>query len=142
MIFHTASDYERLKAEAYFNRLVAQKKDIEVKEKKKSDKRTLDQNALFHLWVSVIADDLGYTDKEARKSDVTRTIHGQKEDVNRLTGEVIQVDYRTSEMTVSELASFMDKMKAWASTDLGIYLPYFGDPGYEEMINAYGHEKV
>lgn len=142
MIFHTASDYERLKAEAYFNRLVAQKKDIEVKEKKKSDKRTLDQNALFHLWVSVIADDLGYTDKEACKRDVKRTILGQKEDVNRLTGEVIQVDYRTSEMTVSELASFMDKMKAWASTDLGIYLPYFGDPGYEEMINAYGHEKV
>ena len=142
MIFHTASDYERLKAEAYFNRLVAQKKDIEVKEKKRSDKRTLDQNNLFHLWVSVIADDLGYTDKDACKRDIKRTILGQKEDVNRLTGEVIHVDYRTSEMTVSELASFMDKMKAWAATDLGIYLPYFGDPGYEEMINAYGHEKI
>ena len=112
MIFHTASEYERLKAEAYFNRLVAQKKDIEVKEKKRSEKRNLEQNNLFHLWVSVIADDLGYTDKEACKRDVKRTILGQKEDMNRLTGEVIQVDYRTSEMTVSELASFMDKMKA------------------------------
>ena len=37
MIFHTASDYERMKAETYFNRLVTQKKDIEVKEKKRSD---------------------------------------------------------------------------------------------------------
>ena len=137
MIFHTASDYERLKAEAYFDRLVAQRKDIEVKEKKRSDKRTLDQNNLFHLWASVIADDLGYTDKEACKRDVKRTILGQKEDVNRLTGEVIQVDYRTSEMSVSELASFMDKMKAWAQTDLGIYLPYWKDPGYEEMYQQY-----
>ena len=108
-----------------------------MKEKKRPDKRTLDQNNLFHLWVSVIADDLGYTDKEACKRDIKRTILGQKEDVNRLTGEVIQVDYRTSEMTVSELASFMDKMKAWVGTDLGIYLPYWKDPGYEEMYQMY-----
>lgn len=137
MIFHTANLFERKKAEVYFNRLVSQKKDIEVKERRRSDKRTLDQNALFHLWVSVIADDLGYTDKEACKRDVKRTILGQKEDVNRLTGEVIQVDYRTSEMTVSELAAFMDKLKAWAATDLGIYLPYWRDPGYEEMYQQY-----
>ena len=137
MIFHTLNAFEREKAKVYFNRLVAQKKDIEVKEKKRPDKRTLDQNNLFHLWVSVIADDLGYTDKDACKRDVKRTILGQKEDVNRLTGEVIQVDYRTSEMTVSELASFMDKMKAWAQTDLGIYLPYWKDPGYEGMYQQY-----
>ena len=137
MIFHTINLFEREKAKVYFNRLLAQKKDIEVKEKKRSDKRTLDQNNLFHLWVSVIADDLGYTDKEACKRDIKRIILGQKEDVNRLTGEVIQVDYRTSEMTVSELASFMDKMKAWAQTDLGIYLPYWKDPGYEEMYQQY-----
>lgn len=137
MIFHTLNAFEREKAKVYFNRLVAQKKDIEVKEKKRSDKRTLDQNNLFHLWVSVIADELGYTDKERCKRDVKRTILGQKEDVNRLTGEVIQVDYRTSEMTTAELASFMDKMKAWAQTDLGIYLPYWRDPGYEEMYQQY-----
>lgn len=137
MIFNTAIDCERMKAEAYFRRLVAQRKDIEVKERRGSGKRTLDQNALFHLWVSVIADDLGYTDKEACKRDVKRTILGMKDDVNRLTGEVIQVDYRTSDMTVPELASFMDKMKAWAQSDLGIYLPYYGDPGYDEMYKQY-----
>lgn len=137
MIFHTANLFEREKAKVYFNRLVAQKKDIEVKERRMPDKRTLDQNALFHLWVSVIADELGYTDKEACKRDVKRSILGMKEDMNRITGEVIQVDYRTSEMTVSELSSFMDKMKAWAHTDLGIYLPYWRDPGYEEMYQQY-----
>lgn len=137
MIFHTANAFEREKAKVYFNRLLNQRRDIEVKEKKRSDKRTLDQNNLFHLWVSVIADDIGYTDKEACKRDIKRTILGMKEDVNRITGEVIQVDYRTSEMTVSELASFMDKMKAWAGTDLGIYLPYWKDPGYEEMYQMY-----
>ena len=116
--------------------LIAKGCTVELTEKR-GKRRTLDQNALFHLWVSVIADETGYTDKEACKRDVKRTILGQKEDVNRLTGEVIQVDYRTSEMTVSELASFMDKMKAWAQTDLGIYLPYWKDPGYEEMYQQY-----
>ena len=40
-------------------------------------------------------------------------------------------------MTVQELSSFMDRMKAWAATDLGIYLPYWKNPGYEEMIEMY-----
>lgn len=116
--------------------LIAKGRTVELTEKR-GKRRTLDQNALFHLWVSVIADDLGYTDKEACKRDVKRTILGQKEDVNRLTGEVIQVDYKTSEMSTSELASFMDLMKAWAQTELGIYLPYWKDPGYEEMYQQY-----
>lgn len=48
-----------------------------------------------------------------------------------------QVDYKTSEMSTSELSSFMDKMKMWAQSELGCYLPYFGDPGYEEMVSEY-----
>ena len=62
---------------------------------------------------------------------------GMREETNRITGETQKVDYQTSSMTTSELASLMDKMKTWAQTDLGCYLPYFGDPGYEEMYQQY-----
>lgn len=111
--------------------------DITEKRAERDAKRTHRQNNLFHLWVSVIADETGYTDKESCKRDVKRTVLGTKEEVNRLTGEILQVDYRTSQMTTSELASFMDRMKAWAATDLGIYLPYPEEPGYEEMYRYY-----
>ena len=125
-----------LRARTRLEYLIYHQRKAELTEKKDKP-RTIPQNNLFHLWVSVVADELGYTDKEACKRDIKRTILGMKDDVNRLTGEVVKVDYKTSEMTEKELSSFMDKMKTWAATDLGIYLPYVGDPGYEEMYNEY-----
>lgn len=136
MIYDLSSPLDQRRICARVRFLIGKRRTVELTEMT-CKRRTNPQNALFHFWVSVIADDLGYTDKEACKRDVKRTILGMKDDVNRLTGEVIQVDYRTSDMTVPELASFMDKMKAWAQSDLGIYLPYYGDPGYEEMYQQY-----
>lgn len=103
----------------------------------KRKQRTLNQNALFHLWIQVIADHAGYTSLEDCKRDVKRALLGMREDMNKITGETQMVDYQTSSMTTSELSSLMDKMKVWAQTDLGCYLPYFGDPGYEEMYQQY-----
>ena len=45
-------------------------------------------------------------------------------------------------MSASELSSFMDKMKIWAQSELGCYLPYFGDPGYEEMVAEYNGKRI
>lgn len=136
MLYDFNSPLDRHRARVRLESLIARRRTVDMTEKT-GHKRTSEQNALFHLWIAVIADELGYTDKERCKRDVKRTILGAKEDVNRLTGEVIQVDYKTSEMTVAELSAFMDKMKAWAQTDLGIYLPYWKDPGYEEMYQQY-----
>ena len=89
------------------------------------------------MWVQVVADHIGYTSLENCKRDIKRTLLGTREEANRITGEIQQVDYQTSAMTTAELSSLMDKMKIWAQTDLGCYLPYFGDPGYEEMTGKY-----
>lgn len=136
MLYDFRSPLDCQKARMRLENLIARQKTVEMTEKT-GNKRTSEQNNLLHLWLSVIADELGYTDKEACKRDVKRTLLGTKEDVNRITGEIQNVDYRTSDMTTSELSSFMDKMKAWAATDLGIYLPYWKDPGYEEMYQQY-----
>lgn len=141
MIYDLSREADVIKARVRFDFLVKNKKKVEIIERK-AKPRSLSQNALFHTWVKVVADHVGYTDLEDCKRDVKRHLLGTTEETNRLTGEVITCDYRTSRMDSKEMSSFMDKMKAWASTDLGIYLPYFGDPGYDEMINAYGHEKV
>lgn len=136
MLYDFRSPLDCQKARMRLENLIARQKTVEMTEKT-GKKRTSEQNNLLHLWLSVIADELGYTDKEACKRDVKRTLLGTKEDVNRITGEIQNVDYRTSDMTTSELSSFMDKMKAWSATDLGIYLPYWKDPGYEEMYQRY-----
>lgn len=132
------NSYDRKRGEIYFQKLMEGFTPFSLT--KETKKRTLNQNALFHLWVQVVADHVGYTSFENCKRDIKRTLIGTKEDVNQITGEIQQVDYRTSEMTTSELSSFMDKMKIWAESDLGCYLPYFGDPGYEEMVKEYRYK--
>lgn len=138
-IFKSANTFEAERAKAYVLKLIAQKETFAIETKAKQ--RTPDQNALFHLWVKVIADEVGEPSFDRCKRDIKRTILGMKEGVNRFTGEVMVDDYKTSEMTVGELSSFMDRMKAWAQTELGCYLPYYKDPGYEEMVNEYKYRK-
>jgi hypothetical protein len=135
MVFNTRNAFDRERAITYFNKIIKSGEFIEVSMKRKQ--RTLNQNALFHLWIQVIADHAGYTSLEDCKRDVKRALLGMREDMNKITGETQMVDYQTSSMTTSELSSLMDKMKVWAQTDLGCYLPYFGDPGYEEMYQQY-----
>lgn len=135
MVFNTRNAFDRERAITYFNKIIKSGEFIEVSMKRKQ--RTLNQNALFHLWIQVIADHAGYTSLEDCKRDVKRALLGMREDTNRITGERQKVDYQTSAMTTSELSSLMDKMKVWAQTDLVCYLPYFGDPGYEEMYQQY-----
>lgn len=135
MVFNTRNAFDRERAITYFNKIIKSGEFIEVSMKRKQ--RTLNQNALFHLWIQVIADHAGYTSLEDCKRDVKRALLGMREDMNKITRETQMVDYQTSSMTTSELSSLMDKMKVWAQTDLGCYLPYFGDPGYEEMYQQY-----
>lgn len=135
MVFNTRNAFDRERAITYFNKIIKSGEFIEVSMKRKQ--RTLNQNALFHLWIQVIADHAGYTSLEDCKRDVKRALLGMREDMNKITGETQMVDYQTSSMTTSELSSLMDKMKVWAQTDLGCYLPYFGDTGYEEMYQQY-----
>lgn len=72
------------------------------------------------------------------KRDIKREILGTTESVNRITGEITQEVKKTSKMNTKELSEFLDKLKAWAMTEHGIYLPMYTDAGYNELIQTYG----
>lgn len=121
-------------AKTYFNRLI---NGTEVFELRVTKKRNNDQNALLHAWIRVLQDHLGYTSFEDCKRDVIREIIGQRNYRNPLNGKIEQTDFRTSEMEQGEMSDMMTKLKAWAQEDLGCYLPYFKDAGFEELMNTY-----
>lgn len=135
MLINPASPYDRERADTYYRKLMSGTDPFEIA--KKNKRRSLSQNALFHMWCQVLADHLGYTSLRECKYDVKNNILGLRERVDRFTGRTVMVEYHTSEMTVKELSSFMDRMKTWAQTEFGCYLPYWKDPGYEEMANRY-----
>ena len=102
MVFNTRNAFDRERAITYFNKIIKSGEFIEVSMKRKQ--RTLNQNALFHLWIQVIADHAGYTSLEDCKRDVKRALLGMREDMNKITGETQMVDFQTSSMTTSELS--------------------------------------
>ena len=105
----------------------------------KKEARNLSQNALYHLWMKVLADEIGFSSPEDAKRDVKRHLLGMREVANQLTGEIEKEDYQTSQFSKAEMSAFMDQVKTWAMADLNVYLPYVGDPGYEELCAAMGH---
>jgi hypothetical protein len=134
MRFNLSNKFEIEKYNAYSEKLKKKGCIVDLTEKQK--KRTLDQNALFHVWVAVFADFIGEASRTDCKRDIKRHLLGMREVTNCITGEVEKDDYETSKMTVGELSGFMDKFKAWAGVE-GCYLPYWKDAGYEEMMEQY-----
>ncbi len=141
MRYDPKSPLDVQRATVRFNKLINGKRPFElteVKERNLSEEqmRTIRQNNTVHLWFSVFAEEIGCTFDECKR-DVKRKLLGRKPVINVITGETDWEDYKTSDMSVAELSSFMEKFKFWAQTDFGCYLPYYGDVGYEEMMREY-----
>jgi len=135
MTYNFNIPFDCISAQKRLDFLIAKKAKAEITEKK--NKRTLDQNALFHLWIKVFADNIGEHNLDSVKRDVKRTLLGQIEVTNRFTGEIQLIDYKTSVMDTTQMSDFMTKFKEWAFSDYGCYLPDEKDRGYAEMLNNY-----
>lgn len=135
MTFNLSSGYQLARLHALIDEYAKECKRVEIREAKPH--RSLSQNAIFHLWVSVVAESLGYESTEECKTDIKRHILGQHERVNRLTGEIELADYKTSEMNKEEMSNLLERMKAWAWHELEIKLPSPDEDGYRECRRAY-----
>lgn len=99
--------------------------------------RNLDQNALFHVWMRVLADELGYASMEEAKTAIKQYILGNRMAADRPAGTRPGNEFSTSKMTKHQMAEFMAKVKIWALTDLNIALPYTNEEGYAQMMQHY-----
>ena len=137
MLFDTRNSLQRAQGQAYYESLCRRGSLVEMNDKRAMPKRTSQQNRTVHMWFGVFADFTGNPSRQDTKEQVLRAILGRRPRHNPYTGQDEMVDYHTHEMTVDELSAFMDKFKAWAMAEYGCYLPYYGDPGYEEMARMY-----
>lgn len=122
----------------YLKTAISRHTTIEVIDRGKFNSRTNQQNRTLHLWLRVLADYFGYTSLEECKRDIKREILGTTQSVNRITGEITEEVQPTSKMSTKELSLFLDKLKTWAMTEHGVYLPMYTDAGYNELIQTYG----
>lgn len=108
------SPFDINKANTYFNKLMEQGKQIELKEVRKV--RTIKQNAYLHVCITLFAIEFGWRLDHA-KTHIKRNCPFMLEQVK---GETFL--RRTRDMNTKELTDFIDWIRTY-SGQLGCYLP-------------------
>ena len=94
-------------------------KPWEVTVARKTKKRTLSQNALYHKWVGIIAEETG-NDHEDVHDEFKRRFVPPKE--IEIFGE-IRMRQSTTDFDTPGMTTFMEKVYAFSVSELGILLP-------------------
>lgn len=140
MIYHNQDPLQKAKFLARASYLAEKGKDVELVELRPFAKRTNRQNNCWHAWCALMAETIGdFPENVAR--DVKREILGKKIVTNVFTGEETEEDYRTHEMSDEEMSDFLTKVKQWAFSTYGWWLPSREDPGFEELMQEYGTKR-
>jgi hypothetical protein len=93
--------------------------DYEVVLRKKSSKRSENQNRLYRVWVRLIAQETGNTEPDIH--DYLRYMF-LRESVT-ISGESVVKIPSTTELTVEQMSSYMRYVEVFAAQELGITLP-------------------
>lgn len=97
------------------------KKIWEVVVRRHHQNRSLQQNALYWIWVGVMAEFTGYT-----KADMHRVFKFQflevEELVNPFTGEVLRSEPSTAQLSVEDMTTYMNSVQVLVS-DFGVTVP-------------------
>jgi len=90
--------------------------------------RSLKQNSLLHIWITILADELGYEMDEMKRLLKEKfakypILNKHGEEMCDENGEVMISVKDTSDMNKEQMSSFMDKIYRWAIDFNGTVLP-------------------
>ena len=109
-----------------------------------SPKRSLNQNSLLHLWIGIMAEEIGveademkYLLKEKFLKMPLLDKHG-----NEVADEEGELQFKvidTSKLSKMEMSEFMDKIHVWSLSFLNCALPL---PEEQQELSYYPTEKI
>lgn len=102
------------------------------------EKRTVSQNRLYRLWISVISDETGESDRDALHNAIKATLLGTKE---VCVGEFkAEAPISTASLNTEQFTLFLERLEAWANTELGIVLPRPSDMWWDDLVSKYENQ--
>ena len=122
MVYDLSKPLDRKKFKLRVNHLFAKGKQVELIEK---TQRSLSQNAYLHCLLGILALDQGVTIEYAKEFYYKRHVNHDlfvliKKD--KILGD-IEILRSSRDLTKEEMSSSIDKLRNWASSELGCYLP-------------------
>lgn len=112
--------------------------------KKKTKPRSLNQNALYWVWLRSVGNcfaettgDEYWCTKEGQDNLHNRYAYKYLSFPKEVNGRVEYVTRSTTTLTSAEMSSYMEKIKADVATEFGIILPLPQDKYYSAFIDQY-----
>lgn len=107
-------------------------KRVKITLERAKSKRSLEQNALFHMYVGIIAKELGYGGREGAEEmkEIIKFKFLRFEKIAPDGEEVLEYVRPTHLLSKYDFIGFIDSVIRWAS-GFGIVLPDPSDYGYE-----------
>lgn len=156
-IYDTSNNYKLQSATEYFKNLVEKKAVIKIE--KVAQKRTIDQNALYWLWLTCIEKETGNNKNEfhllyranflaKEDSYITKIIipslwERTKIRINAfdyfkgLEDIISIISFSTTDQDTAQMTTYLDKIKDHANNSMGILLLNMQDKLFVEFYNEY-----
>jgi hypothetical protein len=126
------NEFDRDRIIGYIKRLDLSKSySVEVRERKA--RRSLDQNALMWLWLTCIESETGNDRNDLHDYFKKKYIAPKEVEVFG----VKELKYTTTDLSTGQFKEYLDKIQAFASTELSITLPNPEDKIWDEFFDFY-----
>jgi len=91
--------------------------------KRASNKRTLSQNALYHVWIGILVPYFGYSHDDMGQEAMKHLIKPTRYVKSLTTGEQ-EPRWSTTDLDTIGMAEYMTQLSAWAASEHAISLPH------------------
>lgn len=133
MKFSIFSNFDKQKVIDYIKDL-PEGKSYTADVKLRREKRTIDQNSLLWLWVNCISDETG-NEKNALHEYFKAEFLGFTEIV--VFGKIQKHINSTTGLDTKQFTHYLEKIKIFAASELGIVLPEPSDRYWQEFYDKY-----
>lgn len=132
MKFEIHNSATRAAVTAYITTLPEKPYDITIVPHR--ERRSLPQNSLYWMWVACIADETGADRQQVH--DELKAMLLPRDTVRGLFGDVPR-PISTAKLDTAQFSAYLDKIEAFAMTDLDIRLPRPTDAVFEQFEQKY-----
>ena len=129
MIFEKNQKIEAIK---FIDNLFAQDKRVTIVITK--EKRTLDQNRLYWLWLSCIAKETGNDKDDLHEYFIYKYLNPE---LIQVFEKMIYKRLSTTQLDTKQFTEYLNKIQIFANTELAIELPNPEDKKFEEFYEYY-----
>lgn len=109
-------------------------KQYTVEIKQKREKRTIDQNSLYWLWLNCIMDETGTHRDELHEYFKSKFLGS---DQRKVFDTIFFIPRSTTQLDAKEFTAYLERVRQFAAVELSITLPDPKDRYWEEFYNHY-----